>query len=158
MFGLSCVKENYSEVNSSKISHTTGLLGHTHGLNQVLSGLQLKISLLQWVKFCQLLFVCDYRRIHLVHLSMQVTITPWSAALAVAMEIAAGAQAGSRSERRDASELRKQWALLPETWSILGKSRGERKRSEAGTELWMEGTMQLDFLFLFCFFAALVAQ
>ncbi|XP_070766926.1 PHD finger protein 20-like [Enoplosus armatus] len=46
MFGLSCVKENYSEINASKISHTSRLLAHTHGLNQVLSGLQLKISLL----------------------------------------------------------------------------------------------------------------
>ncbi|XP_034551041.1 PHD finger protein 20-like isoform X2 [Notolabrus celidotus] len=46
MFGLSCVKENYSEINASKISHTRRLLAHTHGLNQVLSGLQLKISLL----------------------------------------------------------------------------------------------------------------
>ncbi|XP_033981488.1 PHD finger protein 20-like isoform X2 [Trematomus bernacchii] len=46
MFGLSCVKENYSEVNASKISHTSSLLAHTHGLNQVLRGLQLKVSLL----------------------------------------------------------------------------------------------------------------
>ncbi|XP_076597201.1 PHD finger protein 20-like isoform X2 [Chaetodon auriga] len=46
MFGLSCVKENYSEINASKISHTRHLLAHTHGLNQVLSGLQLQISLL----------------------------------------------------------------------------------------------------------------
>ncbi|XP_053281856.1 PHD finger protein 20 [Pleuronectes platessa] len=46
MFGLSCVKENYSEINASKITHTGHLLAHTHGLNQVLSGLQLKISLL----------------------------------------------------------------------------------------------------------------
>ncbi|XP_047457853.1 PHD finger protein 20-like isoform X2 [Mugil cephalus] len=46
MFGLSCVKENYSEINASKISHTGHLLAHTHGLHQVLSGLQLKISLL----------------------------------------------------------------------------------------------------------------
>ncbi|XP_027131417.1 PHD finger protein 20-like [Larimichthys crocea] len=46
MFGLSCVKENYSEVNASKISHTSRLLAHTHGLHQVLSSLQLKISLL----------------------------------------------------------------------------------------------------------------
>ncbi|CAK6981865.1 PHD finger protein 20-like [Scomber scombrus] len=46
MFGLSCVKENYSEINAAKISHTSSLLAHTHGLNQVLSGLQLKISLL----------------------------------------------------------------------------------------------------------------
>ncbi|XP_040009198.1 PHD finger protein 20-like isoform X3 [Xiphias gladius] len=46
MFGLSCVKENYSEINASKITHTSRLLAHTHGLSQVLSGLQLKISLL----------------------------------------------------------------------------------------------------------------
>ncbi|XP_035500548.1 PHD finger protein 20 isoform X1 [Scophthalmus maximus] len=46
MFGLSCVKENYSEINATKITHTGHLLAHTHGLNQVLSGLQLKISLL----------------------------------------------------------------------------------------------------------------
>ncbi|XP_071314858.1 PHD finger protein 20-like isoform X2 [Trachinotus anak] len=46
MFGLSCVKENYSEINASKITHTSRLLAHIHGLNQVLSGLQLKISLL----------------------------------------------------------------------------------------------------------------
>ncbi|KAM9856192.1 PHD finger protein 20-like isoform 2-T2 [Aulostomus maculatus] len=46
MFGLSCVTENYSEINASKISHTSSLLAHTHGLSQVLSGLQLKISLL----------------------------------------------------------------------------------------------------------------
>ncbi|XP_029282382.1 PHD finger protein 20-like isoform X2 [Cottoperca gobio] len=46
MFGLSCVKENYSEVNASKISHTSSLLAHTHGLSQVVSGLQLKVSLL----------------------------------------------------------------------------------------------------------------
>ncbi|XP_060889930.1 PHD finger protein 20-like [Labrus mixtus] len=46
MVGLSCVKENYSEINASKISHTNRLLAHTHGLNQVLSGLQLKVSLL----------------------------------------------------------------------------------------------------------------
>lgn len=46
MFGLSFVKENYSEINASKISHTSRLLAHTHSLHQVLSGLQLKISLL----------------------------------------------------------------------------------------------------------------
>ncbi|XP_078101517.1 PHD finger protein 20-like isoform X2 [Sander vitreus] len=46
MFGLSCVKENYSEINASKISHTSSLLAHTHVLGQVLRGLQLKISLL----------------------------------------------------------------------------------------------------------------
>ncbi|XP_045911438.1 PHD finger protein 20-like isoform X2 [Micropterus dolomieu] len=46
MFGLSCLKENYSEINASKISHTGRLLAHTHGLHQVLSALQLKISLL----------------------------------------------------------------------------------------------------------------
>uniref|UniRef100_G3N5R9 C2H2-type domain-containing protein n=2 Tax=Gasterosteus aculeatus aculeatus TaxID=481459 RepID=G3N5R9_GASAC len=46
MFGLSCVKENYSETNAATISHTNSLLAHTHALNQVLSGLQLKISLL----------------------------------------------------------------------------------------------------------------
>ncbi|XP_053705016.1 PHD finger protein 20-like isoform X3 [Synchiropus splendidus] len=46
MFGLSCVKENYSIANASKILHTSGLLAHTYGLHQVLSGLQLKISLL----------------------------------------------------------------------------------------------------------------
>ncbi|KAM8863104.1 PHD finger protein 20-like isoform 3-T3 [Spinachia spinachia] len=46
MFGLSCVRENYSETNASTISHTNSLLAHTHGLNQVLSALQLKISLL----------------------------------------------------------------------------------------------------------------
>ncbi|KAM3618219.1 uncharacterized protein V6R79_017508 [Siganus canaliculatus] len=46
MFGLSCVKENYSEINAAKISHTSRLLAHTHGLHQVLSGLQLQISLL----------------------------------------------------------------------------------------------------------------
>ncbi|XP_068187773.1 PHD finger protein 20-like isoform X2 [Antennarius striatus] len=46
MFGLSCVKENYSEINSSKISHTNRLLAHIHGLSQVLGGLQLQISLL----------------------------------------------------------------------------------------------------------------
>ncbi|XP_007574494.1 PHD finger protein 20-like isoform X2 [Poecilia formosa] len=46
MFGLSCVKENYSEINASKISHTSHLLAQTHSLHQVLSGLQLKISLL----------------------------------------------------------------------------------------------------------------
>nr|XP_057940319.1 PHD finger protein 20-like isoform X2 [Doryrhamphus excisus] len=46
MFGLSCVRDNYSEVNASKITLTSGLLAHTHGLHQVLSGLQLKISLL----------------------------------------------------------------------------------------------------------------
>lgn len=49
MFGLSCVKENYSQINSSKISHTSRLLAHVHGLTQVLSGLQLQIGLLQWV-------------------------------------------------------------------------------------------------------------
>ncbi|XP_063320170.1 PHD finger protein 20-like isoform X1 [Pelmatolapia mariae] len=47
MFGLSCVKENYSEVNASKISHTSRLLAHTYGISQVLSALQLKISLLR---------------------------------------------------------------------------------------------------------------
>lgn len=47
MFGLSCVKENYSETNAATISHTNSLLAHTHALNQVLSGLQLKISLLE---------------------------------------------------------------------------------------------------------------
>lgn len=47
MFGLSCVKENYSEINASKISHTSSLLAQTHGLAHVLSGLQLQINLLQ---------------------------------------------------------------------------------------------------------------
>ncbi|KAM6924445.1 PHD finger protein 20-like [Xenentodon cancila] len=46
MFGLSCMRENYSEINASKISHTHRLLAHTQGLHQVVSGLQLKISLL----------------------------------------------------------------------------------------------------------------
>ncbi|XP_061591611.1 PHD finger protein 20-like isoform X2 [Cololabis saira] len=46
MFGLSCVRENYSEINASKISHTHRLLAHTQVLHQVISGLQLKISLL----------------------------------------------------------------------------------------------------------------
>ncbi|KAG7220379.1 hypothetical protein INR49_018217, partial [Caranx melampygus] len=48
MFGLSCVKENYSEINASKIAHTSRLLSHIHSLSQVLSGLQLKISLLHF--------------------------------------------------------------------------------------------------------------
>ncbi|XP_078806249.1 PHD finger protein 20 isoform X2 [Oryzias latipes] len=46
MFGLSCVKENYAQINGSKISHTRHLLAHTYQISQVLSGLQLKISLL----------------------------------------------------------------------------------------------------------------
>ncbi|XP_059914925.1 PHD finger protein 20-like isoform X2 [Gadus macrocephalus] len=46
MFGLSCVRENYSELNASKITHTTQLLAHTLGLTQVLRGLQLKMCLL----------------------------------------------------------------------------------------------------------------
>uniref|UniRef100_A0A3Q3K5V4 C2H2-type domain-containing protein n=2 Tax=Monopterus albus TaxID=43700 RepID=A0A3Q3K5V4_MONAL len=46
MFGLSCVKENYSEINYTKISNTSHLLAHTYGLSQILRGLQLKISLL----------------------------------------------------------------------------------------------------------------
>ncbi|KAG7280841.1 hypothetical protein CRUP_010823 [Coryphaenoides rupestris] len=46
MFGLSCVRENYSELNASKITHTTQLLAHTLGLTQVLRGLQLKLCLL----------------------------------------------------------------------------------------------------------------
>ncbi|KAM4610200.1 PHD finger protein 20-like [Polymixia lowei] len=46
MFGLSCVRDNYSEINNAKISHTNQLLAHTYGLNQVLRSLQLKISLL----------------------------------------------------------------------------------------------------------------
>ncbi|KAM3872271.1 PHD finger protein 20-like [Diretmus argenteus] len=46
MFGLSCVTENYSELNGSKMSHTNHLLVHAHDLNQVLKGLQLKMSLL----------------------------------------------------------------------------------------------------------------
>uniref|UniRef100_A0A1A8V455 PHD finger protein 20, b n=1 Tax=Nothobranchius furzeri TaxID=105023 RepID=A0A1A8V455_NOTFU len=54
MFGLSCVKENYSEINASKISHTSHLLGQTHGLNQVLRGLQLKVSLLHSPSHCDL--------------------------------------------------------------------------------------------------------
>ncbi|XP_019716175.1 PHD finger protein 20-like isoform X1 [Hippocampus comes] len=47
MFGLSFVRDNYSESNASKIMQTSGLLAHTHRLNQVLSGLQLKIGLLR---------------------------------------------------------------------------------------------------------------
>lgn len=47
MFGLSCVKENYSQINSSKICHTSRLLGHVQGLTQVLSGLKLQIAMLQ---------------------------------------------------------------------------------------------------------------
>ncbi|CAG07266.1 unnamed protein product [Tetraodon nigroviridis] len=46
MFGLSCVKENYSQINSSKISHTSLLLGHVQALTQVLSGLKLQIAML----------------------------------------------------------------------------------------------------------------
>ncbi|KAJ3585895.1 hypothetical protein NHX12_012303 [Muraenolepis orangiensis] len=46
MFGLSCVRENYSELNASKITHTTQLLAHTLDLTQVLRGLQLKLCLL----------------------------------------------------------------------------------------------------------------
>ncbi|XP_077463759.1 PHD finger protein 20-like isoform X3 [Stigmatopora argus] len=47
MFGLSFVRENYSDSNASTIMQTSGLLAHTHSLNQALSGLQLKISLLR---------------------------------------------------------------------------------------------------------------
>ncbi|XP_051913751.1 PHD finger protein 20-like isoform X2 [Hippocampus zosterae] len=47
MFGLSFVRDNYSESNASKITQTSGLLAHTHTLQQVLSGLQLKIGLLR---------------------------------------------------------------------------------------------------------------
>ncbi|XP_029690240.1 PHD finger protein 20-like [Takifugu rubripes] len=46
MFGLSCVKENYSQINSSKISHTSHLLGHVQVLTQVLSGLKLQMAML----------------------------------------------------------------------------------------------------------------
>lgn len=47
MFGLSCVKENYSQINFSKISHTSHLLGHVQILTQVLSGLKLQMAMLQ---------------------------------------------------------------------------------------------------------------
>ncbi|CAN9515604.1 unnamed protein product [Ophioblennius macclurei] len=47
MFGLSCVKGNYSQINSSKVSHTARLLAHTHTLQQAVRGLQLKINLLR---------------------------------------------------------------------------------------------------------------
>lgn len=47
MFGLSCVKGNYSQMNSAKVSHTARLLAHTHALQQAVRGLQLKISLLR---------------------------------------------------------------------------------------------------------------
>ncbi|XP_029993844.1 PHD finger protein 20-like [Sphaeramia orbicularis] len=46
MFGLSCVKENYFDMNSSTIGHTHHLLAHMHSLGHVISGLQLKVSLL----------------------------------------------------------------------------------------------------------------
>ncbi|XP_040927408.1 PHD finger protein 20-like isoform X5 [Betta splendens] len=46
MFGLSCVKENYSEINASKILLTNRLLTHTRSFSQMLAGLKLKISLL----------------------------------------------------------------------------------------------------------------
>ncbi|KAM9751756.1 LOW QUALITY PROTEIN: PHD finger protein 20-like [Menidia menidia] len=47
MFGLSCVRENYSERNASRVGHTGALLATTLGLGQLLRALQLKLSLLR---------------------------------------------------------------------------------------------------------------
>lgn len=88
-------------------------------------------------------FVCVHRDVYWVHMSSQASITPRSAAVAVALEAGPWPQTGGQSERRDACQLRKQRALLPETWSFMGKSRGERKKAggctEPGTDIWGEG-------------------
>lgn len=50
MYGLSFLEENYSHQNAKKITTTHQLLGDVHHLVEVLNGLQLKMSVLQWVK------------------------------------------------------------------------------------------------------------
>lgn len=47
MYGLSFLEENYSHQNAKKITTTHQLLGDVHHLVEVLSGLQLKMSVLQ---------------------------------------------------------------------------------------------------------------
>ncbi len=48
MYGLSFL-ENYSHQNGKKIAATHQLLGDVQHVVEILSGLQLKISMLQWV-------------------------------------------------------------------------------------------------------------
>lgn len=131
MFGLSCVKENYSQINSSKVSHTSRLLGHVLGLTQVLSGLKLQIAMLQWVLVS---FPLSPQGCHLtlsLCWSTKLTVPPWPKTVEAAMET------GGRH-----SLLRQQWALLPKAWCILGKAGGDRKAegcSERQAELWPGG-------------------
>uniref|UniRef100_A0A1A7W8H2 PHD finger protein 20, a n=1 Tax=Iconisemion striatum TaxID=60296 RepID=A0A1A7W8H2_9TELE len=47
MYGLSFLKENYSHQNAKKITTTHQLLGDVHHVVEILSGLQLKMSILQ---------------------------------------------------------------------------------------------------------------
>lgn len=47
MFGLSFLEENYSHQNAKKITSTHQLLGDVHHVVEILSGLQLKMSVLQ---------------------------------------------------------------------------------------------------------------
>ena len=49
MYGLSSLADNYSHQNAKKITATHQLLGDVHHVLEVLSGLQLKMGVLQWV-------------------------------------------------------------------------------------------------------------
>lgn len=50
MYGLSFLEENYSHQNAKKITTTHQLLGDVHHVVEILNGLQLKMSVLQWVQ------------------------------------------------------------------------------------------------------------
>lgn len=95
MYGLSFLRENYSHQNAKKITTTHQLLGDVHHLVEVLNGLQLKMSVLQWVKDsrmaspanmeinCNFLIICMYIFL-LSHVQKQHS--PWSAAVAATLE------------------------------------------------------------------------
>ena len=47
MYGLSFLEENYSHQNAKKITTTHQLLGDVHHVVEILSGLQIKMNVLQ---------------------------------------------------------------------------------------------------------------
>lgn len=101
MYGLSFLEENYSHQNAKKITTTHQLLGDVHHVVEILNGLQLKMSVLQWVEYfwlawfsCALLSLIsrtlDYFLMYLMFLflalAFQEQLSPGPAAMAAALE------------------------------------------------------------------------
>lgn len=89
MYGLSFLEENYSHQNAKKITTTHQLLGDVHHVVEILNGLQLKMSVLQWVQvpsllkysaklpvfYLQIVFFLSFR--NSTHPDLQLWRQPW---------------------------------------------------------------------------------